>query len=137
MDVYLIRTYKEKETLGNFIIIGGSGEIVFQCKTIELPWKNNARQISCIPAGTYQVEKTISPTKGKCFHVKDVPSRDSILIHIGNYASGKKVDTLGCILPGMGFVDLNKDGELDVTQSTNAMISLLNKLPDSFTLKII
>lgn len=71
------------------------------CATIELPDRNNARRISCIPAGKYIVKKHNSPKFGKCLKVFDidgkseVSGRSDILIHAGNYIS----DTLGCILP--------------------------------------
>jgi len=111
---------------------------LYECKTIELPWKENARQISCIPGQgkSYKCIQIVSPSKGTCFHIQDVPGRDAVLIHKGNYATGRKVDTLGCILPGMYFMDINKDGYPDVADSTTAMEMLLKILPDTFTLTI-
>jgi hypothetical protein len=71
------------------------------------------------------------------FWIKDVPGRDGILLHIGNFAAGKKLDTEGCILPGMYFSDINDDGNIDVTGSTTAMNKLLKYLPNEFDLIII
>ncbi len=136
MKVVIAREYEDKETRGLLLVFDGT-EIVFQCKTLELPDKGNAKKVSCIPEGVYEVVKALSPTKGKCFMINKVPNRDSILIHIGNYATGVKVDTLGCILPGMSFTDINKDGYLDVADSTGAMKKLLELLPDKFELNII
>jgi hypothetical protein len=130
------RSYGAKETTGCWYIFDGDRSI-FNCKTIELPWKNNQHMVSCIPAGIYDVEKYIRPNGDKCFWVKNVPGRDSILVHKGNFASGVKVDTEGCILPGMRFVDLNHDGNIDVAESTTAMNMLLNLLPDKFKIYII
>jgi hypothetical protein len=84
--------------------------VVFVCQTIELPNKNNARQISCIPAGKYIVRKHNSPKFKECLKVFDidgkseVKGRSDILIHAGNYINMTiggitKTDTLGCILP--------------------------------------
>jgi hypothetical protein len=135
MNVKIKREYFPTETLGSLKVFDKM-LIVFECKTIELPDKYNQRKISCIPEGTYQVSKIVSPTKGKCFSIHDVPNRSAVLIHIGNYAAGKKVDTEGCILPGMGFQDLNSDGNPDVSGSTVAMEHLLKILPDTFELCI-
>ena len=141
MKAYLIRTYQEKETLGTLIIIDPSkvldSPFVYNCYTIELPNKENKSKISSILEGTYTVKKIVSPTKGRCFLLMDVPGRTAVEMHIGNYAAGKKVDTEGCILPGAYFTDLNKDGNLDVAGSTDTMTALLNILPDEFTLKIL
>jgi hypothetical protein len=101
-----------------------------------LPNLGNKQRISCILEGVYKVTKIVSPTKGKCFLLHNVLNRTAVEIHIGNYATGKKVDTEGCILPGMRFADANGDGELDVVESTIAMNHLLTILPDTFELTI-
>lgn len=136
MKCVISRSYGTLETQGAFIIFEGIN-IVYQCVTIELPWLNNKRGISCIPEGIYNVEKYDSATKGECFWVKDVPDRTSILIHKGNYGTGKKVDTLGCILPGSKFSDINWDGALDVIESTVTLKKLLEILPEKFQLNIL
>jgi len=115
---------------------------LFECVTIELPkvfvpYPENAQNVTCIPEGIYPVERITRLAKGECFLVKDVPGRTMIEIHIGNFAAGKKVDTEGCILPGMRFVDINLDGNLDVVESSVAMEKLLAILPDKFELIIL
>lgn len=47
-----------------------------------------------------------------------------------------KSDILGCILPGLGLVDINGDGIKDVTSSGKAMNLLNKKLPSEFKLEI-
>ena len=137
MKAILSRTYNDNETIGSLFIVDGERE-VFKCKTIELPDNGNQRNTSCIPEGTYVVLKHVSPTKGECFKVLDVPGRSDILIHIGNYASDTgRTDTLGCILPGRYFTDINNDGLVDITHSTVTMRKLMDVLPDNFTLYII
>jgi len=135
---YISREYQELETLGFAIIFNGR-EKLFEFNTIELPLftvplKPNTVCTNCIPEGNYKVTKIYSPTKGKCFMVHDVPGRTAILIHKGNYATGKKVDTQGCILVGDGFEDINNDGNLDVINSTVTLSKLLELLPDEFKL---
>jgi len=77
---------------------------VFQ--TLELPWKNNAARVSCIPTGVYKCARRQTTSFGYAYEVYGVPGRSAILIHAGNSAGsaehGKKADSQGCILLGMG-----------------------------------
>ena len=68
----------------------------YLCKTLEPQWKNNQRDISSIPAGIYDFGERQSPRFGSHYIVKNVPNRDHILIHAGNFPK----DTTGCILVG-------------------------------------
>jgi hypothetical protein len=132
MKAVLSRYYTETETLG-ILVVTDKQNLIFECRTIELPWKENQHNISCIPEGSYIVEKYNSPSKGQCFHIINVTERDSILIHKGNYTT----DTKGCIIVGKNFQDINGDGHLDVYGSTITLNNLLEKLPDIFKLIII
>jgi hypothetical protein len=136
MKITIVRKYRELETQGSLYVFDGI-EYIFNCKTLELPNLGNQHNISCIPEGDYDVVKITSAKHGNCFQVLNVPGREGILIHKGNYAYGTHVDTLGCILVGMAFADINNDGQLDVVDSTIALNKLLNILPDSFRLHII
>ena len=89
--------------------------------TLELPWKENQQNISCIPAGYYVAQYRKSPSNGDVIELKDVPSRSFIQIHSGNYTS----QIAGCILVGDSIVDLNGDGVLDVANSKNTLKRLL------------
>lgn len=79
--------------------------------TIELPWRDNAPQASCIPVGMYRCEIVQSPKFGRVYGVRDVPGRSNILIHAANYAGdtskGLRSDLLGCIAPCMAYGRLN------------------------------
>lgn len=160
----IARRYEASQTPGSFIVFD-QDRIVLSIKSLELPWLDNERSISCIPAGTYECERIQHPKFGHCWLVRDVPSRTGILIHSGNYASERglkrilwfirifrrlfrivprdqvsnprKVDTEGCIMPGLRFVDLNHDGNLDIVESTVAMNKLRVILPEQFNLIII
>jgi hypothetical protein len=94
----------EKQTIGRMIAVVNNKQ-VFACFTLELPDKNNQRKISCIQKGTYKVVTRESEKYGDHFYLKDVPGRDYILIHSGNYVS----HTEGCILVGRKLTDLNND----------------------------
>ena len=136
MDAVLSREYGNRETRGCLYVFEGDRSLL-DVKVLELPEKGNAQNVSCIPAGKYPVEKIIRPEGDDAFHVKNVPGRSEILIHIGNFAAGMKVDTQGCILPGLRFVDINGDGILDIADSRKAMNLLLGTLPDKFDLHIL
>lgn len=79
----------------------------FHCYTLELPWKDNQPNISCIPAGEYTVVPHYSRKFKHCFHIKDVPGRTAILIHSGNFAGDRELGfrshSYGCILVGSKF----------------------------------
>ena len=123
----------ERQTLGELTLTNSSGTVLLRCKTLELPWKNNIRQKSCIPTGDYKIIPRTSTKFKKHFHVTNVPNRDYILIHSGNY----NTDILGCILVGADFVDLNGDGDLDVTSSKVTLNKILSLAPDGFKLSIV
>lgn len=67
--------------------------------TLEKPWKDNRRNVSCIPLGIYTCKRIISPKFGDTFEVLDVPERSHILFHKGNLSS----DSHGCVLVGEYF----------------------------------
>lgn len=119
------------QTLGHFILYDDM-DVAMHCKVLELPDLDNQKRVSRIPAKVYRCKKRWSQKYGWHYHVLDVEGRTWILIHFGNY----KKDTLGCILPGSDFLDINGDGHLDVTNSKNTMALLISKAPEEFTLII-
>lgn len=129
-----IKNYKhsDKQTIGTGYVFNESNGIKYTFCTLELPWKDNARRISCIPEGEYEVIKHVSPKFGKCLWVQDVPERSEILVHQSNFVR----ELLGCIATGKTHTDIDGDGLLDVTSSRQTMKELLEVLPDKFTLKI-
>jgi len=86
---------------GTFGVLVAPG---FWCYTLELPWRDNQSNISCIPKGKYAVEICHSPHFGTIYHIKDVPDRANVLIHAGNWAGdvskGYRTNVKGCILLG-------------------------------------
>jgi len=73
----------KKQTLGRLFIFDGL-DIVFECCTLELPFKNNERNVSCIPTGNYSVAPRNSAKYGDHLHIENVEFRDYILIHSAN-----------------------------------------------------
>ena len=90
--------------------------------TLELPWKANQRSISRIPVGRYKVTPEQHAKLGWVLRLHDVPNRDGVLIHAGNYPS----HTHGCILCGQALMDLDTDSLADVSRSRAAMTELAN-----------
>lgn len=76
----------------------------FACFSLELPWRDNRVDISCIPAGTYRGGPVHSPRFGRVYGLHEVPGRTHILLHAGNLAGdvalGLESDVAGCILLG-------------------------------------
>ena len=70
--------------------------------TLELPWVNNSRSVSCIPSGVYSVKKYSSTKYKDAFHITGVQDRSYILIHAGNTYK----HTQGCVLVGTSFGEL-------------------------------
>jgi hypothetical protein len=129
MRVQLVRTYSTKITTG-VLSIGNE----FMTNTMELPWLNNGRNISCIPEGMYEVikQKATQTRPYDFFRLMFVPDRSGILIHRITYVK----DLRGCIGVGREWIDLNKDGIPDLIKSGDALREMINRLPDTFTLEI-
>jgi hypothetical protein len=127
MKIEILRTFEQggKQTLGELSVIDNNGKVVYKCATLELPWRENQRRISCIPTGTFKARlrrAADSPSRNyDHIHIHPVPNRTWILIHRGNY----HFHIEGCVLVGKNHVDINRDGLLDVTNSTIAMNELM------------
>lgn len=98
----------------------------FHCFSLELPWLRNNKNISCIPAGQYRAQKYASPKHGNVLLLQNVPGRDYIEVHAGNYTK----QILGCILVGKAITYLDRDTIPDVTQSKNTLNTLLSLIPE-------
>lgn len=100
----------------------------FQCYSIEDEIRNvKLKGETCIPAGTYKVEKRYSPkfspkTGHEMLWVKDVPGFQYILIHTGNTDD----DTEGCLVVGDRIGQLN--GQRAVLDSKIAYYKLYEKI---------
>lgn len=113
-----------RPTTGTLAIAEGEVSVRL-CRTIELPWMNNAKGSSCIPAGAYGLAFTHSPRYNRrMWRVLDVPGRDGILIHPANYIRQLR----GCIAPGVSLKDIDGDGMIDAVSSGAAMAKLLEAL---------
>ena len=97
------------------------------CLTLEREWKNNEKNISCIPRGKYICRRVKSPKFGETFEVCDVLGRSHILFHSGNIED----DTHGCVVTGLKIrMFKNKVAVLSSRLAFNNFMTLLN--PDDW-----
>ena len=142
INLLLIRdTFSEKSTIGELFL---NGERI--CDTLENPWVDNQRNVSCIPEGVYPVRLRLPRESASRDYlhllVQEVPNRDFILVHRGNFPSqtqgcllvenvenrsyilfhrgNSAKDTRGCILVGLGT-------EQDVVHNSVLAMDLLIK----------
>ena len=116
VNLLIIRdTFTEKSTLGRLFV-----NCEDFCDTLELPYRDNQRSISCIPAGEYKVRLRLARESATRDYlhllVQDVPNRTYILFHRGNTAK----DTRGCILVGQG-------SQQDIVHNSTLAMDLLMK----------
>lgn len=145
IPVYVLdRVYLADRALGS--IISPNGGLI--CKTLELPWKDNQRSISCIPEGKYLV--TLSgpvlqddpnteedesggrhPRNYAHYIVHKVPGRSGILIHRGKTPEWSK----GCITVGGRFGNFNTS-EPTLEDSSNKLLWMTEYLPQKYWILI-
>ena len=89
MVIELQRWYRDGWTEGMILIKG-----VVVCRSIELGWANNERNVSCVPEGVYPMSIIQHPKHGECLRVDGVKGRSGILIHVANDA---QKELRGCI----------------------------------------
>ena len=108
-------TFTDNSTIGELFLNGER-----MCDTLELPYRDNQRSVSCIPTGEYKVRLRYpreSATRDYLhLLVQDVKDRSYILFHRGNSAK----DTRGCILVGLG-------SQQDIVQNSTLALDLLLK----------
>jgi hypothetical protein len=114
MELTLQRSYFKEGTNGTLFCSKKPYDFAqdkFLCHTIELPWRNNKRNIYCIPEGIYQIETRFSKRFQHHLILKNVKSRSFILFHPAN---NTLKDMEGCIAPvtslnGIGKGNYSKD----------------------------
>lgn len=138
--VHLIR-YKTSAQ-GTFGVLLIDGLYYF---TVELPYRDNKPNISCIPTGEYTVKERFSPHfKRNLYEVQNVKHRSFILIHVANFGGdvdkGYQTNLQGCIGLGKQTGTItNKYGKKQecVLNSSIAVYDFMDYMEHKdFTLKI-
>jgi len=112
-----------QSTLGRLRVIVGSTSMCEPLYTIERPWDDNRVKVSCIPAGTYELEpRRYNRGNYDAWVVMDVPDRSHILFHAANWSH----DVLGCI--GIGFGGASSANGLMVTNSRKAFAHFMDAM---------
>lgn len=135
----------EKQTLGR--LFHSTGTELFECKTLERPWLDNAPNVSCIPKGKYVCRYTLSPKFSLLaekkylkengtpsptriqiytYEIMDVPGRSGVRMHALTYYYQSE----GCIGLGSDLKDLNADQNFDLIHTGDTMRqfeALMNK----------
>jgi len=123
-SILIDRYSSEKEqTIGKIYLLDEETQSVIKMwYSMELPWLDNTKRVSCIPTGNYKAVIHYSPKFGKCLWLQDVPNRSEILIHPANFYH----DLLGCIGIGKDLSHIDGDKYIDITSSKDSMQELLN-----------
>jgi hypothetical protein len=103
------------------------------CYTLENPWLDNRRNVSCIPEGEYECKPYSSAKYHNVWELQNVQDRSKILIHAGNFEE----DTRGCILIGRAIADYN--GKKMITNSRHTLEKLRDIIgvKNSFTIEVV
>lgn len=120
MKTVIIDRFKitDNYSLGNCYVKNECGDIIFQAPCIERGWLDNKRNISCVPEGCYPLVLEFSPKfNQKLWELKEVPNRAECKFHAANY--WRQLN--GCIALGKQHLDIDKDGDPDVTSSRVTM----------------
>jgi hypothetical protein len=99
--------------------------------TLERPWLDNKRNVSCIPAGHYTCKRFHSEKHPNTFEVQDVDNRTGILFHTGNLME----HSAGCILIGETF-DPYK-GQPAILSSAKGFDEFMSKLEGEIEFELI
>lgn len=96
MNLKIVRSIKTDQSIIGELFVGD--DKARMCWTLELPWRDNKRMVSCIPEGKYKWRLRDPSPKFDYVHIAidGVAGRDNILIHAGNHPD----DITGCILAG-------------------------------------
>jgi hypothetical protein len=135
MDRLVIERLRDSATeaqgiLGTAELYHPAGIELWSGFSIELPWRDNVHEISCVPEGIYVAEVVfVQKFNMNLYLLKNVPNRTSCLIHVANWAGdvskGFRSDVEGCTGLGEGHGMLTPPGhsvpQLAVTGSGPAI----------------
>lgn len=116
--VVLRDTIGRKQCLGNILVFNKHHNLVYNKHVLERGWRNNQRNISCIPAGTYTIKLEWSPKfQRDLWEIYGVQNRSECKIHAANFWP----ELNGCLAPGESRFNIGRDAEQDMINSGNAL----------------
>lgn len=121
------------ETIGRASLIAENFTSLLDFVTLERSWLDNLEDISCIPPGKYVVLVRYSDKYGRHLEVTNVMGRTEILFHWGNYYTNSK----GCILVGKKHAYIDKDRNLDVSNSKPTFKKLMDSIKDNDNIQLV
>ena len=129
-QVFLRREYLKNKTVGRLSF--SKANKIFNFCTLEKPYKNNEKMVSCIPEGEFKASRYFSEKFGNTFSV-DVINRSGILLHSANFVS----QLHGCIALGE-FYDFDQKEGLSLRNSKKAIADFVEnfKISSGFILNI-
>lgn len=128
-DLIISRAYYSDSTIGRIT----SPHFKKYIASLELPYLGNQKEISSVEEGEYKYWFAWSnQAQREVIWLEDKNDRTLIQIHPGNYTR----QILGCILPGFGVRDIDKDGVPDVISSSDALDFLMGKIPNTGIVRI-
>lgn len=133
MKRFTLKRVSTDDTFGTFGVLI-EGTIPFAV-TLELPWRDNRRSVSCIPATKegvlYSCVRVSSPRFGNVFQIINVPNRDHILLHPGNTYK----DIEGCVIVAEQFEPLN--GVPGVASSKKGFSELMGRVESASAFELL
>jgi len=120
--------YTDMGTFGSMLV---DGQTIY---TVERPWLNNARNVSCIPIGNYRCKPRFYNRGGyPAVEICDVPNRSHILFHRGNTMH----DVAGCVALNYGLGCSGQENLWCGTDSFTAFTLFMEHYEMDFDLEII
>lgn len=121
----LVRRTEYPDRILGTLSVRRSDEEIASYATLELPWRGNASNISCVPEGTYPVKLQWSNKfRRQMFYLQGTDPRSGIMIHNGNFPS----QIQGCILIGTKHGPADADDVPDVINSKLALAHFMDKI---------
>lgn len=120
MKIVIIDRFKitDNYSLGICYIKHENNVVEYIGVSLERGWRNNEARVSCVPEGIYPLKLEHSDRFRKdLWELKEVPNRAECKFHTANY--WRQLN--GCIALGNKHLDIDKDGDPDVTSSRNTM----------------
>lgn len=115
-------------SLGHCYVKRDNGEAKYVGCSLERGWRDNQSNVSCVPEGTYTLKYEYSPRFRKnLWELYGVPGRSECKFHAANY--WRQLN--GCIALGNKHVDIDGDGDPDVTSSRLTMKKFHDMMKDA------